>query len=78
MCHCVKSTLGIAKKVFFLFLCLAVVQLYEYIVEVEIHVSDDAQIVQLRHALENISFPVRLSNTVNITQIDIIFTGKNL
>ncbi|KAF0023108.1 hypothetical protein F2P81_023738, partial [Scophthalmus maximus] len=51
-----------------------VVQLYEYIVEVEIHVSDDAQIVQLRHALENISFPVRLSNTVNITQIDIIFT----
>lgn len=57
---------------------LEAVQLYEYIVEVEIGVSDVALIEQLRDAVENISFPVRLSNTINITQIDILFTGKNL
>ncbi|XP_069371184.1 mucin-2-like [Paralichthys olivaceus] len=51
-----------------------VVQLYEYIVEVEIHASDSALIEQLNSTLENISFPIRLSSTVNITQIDTIFT----
>ena len=57
---------------------LEAVQLYEYTLEVEIVVSDVALIEQLRDAVENISFPLRLSNTTNITQIDIIFTGKNL
>lgn len=53
------------------------VQMYEYILEVEISVSDIALIEQLRDTLENIRFPVRLFNTVNITQIDIKFTGAN-
>ncbi|XP_051264208.1 uncharacterized protein LOC127367939 isoform X50 [Dicentrarchus labrax] len=50
------------------------VQLYEYVIEVEIRISDIALIEQLRDNLENISFPVKVSNTINITQIDIIFT----
>uniref|UniRef100_A0A3B4YAI3 Uncharacterized protein n=1 Tax=Seriola lalandi dorsalis TaxID=1841481 RepID=A0A3B4YAI3_SERLL len=45
-----------------------------YMLEVEVGVSDIALVGPLTDALENISFPVRVSNTVNITQIDILFT----
>lgn len=54
------------------------VQLYEYITEVEISYSDVALIDQLKDIVENISFPFRLKNTINITQIDIIFPGKKI
>ncbi|XP_059212958.1 uncharacterized protein LOC131991519 [Centropristis striata] len=51
------------------------VQLYEYIIEVEISIVDIALIERLRDAVEITIFPIQLSNTINITQIDIIFTG---
>ncbi|XP_023270945.1 uncharacterized protein LOC111661558 [Seriola lalandi dorsalis] len=55
-----------------------VVQLYGYMLEVEVGVSDIALVGPLTDALENISFPVRVSNTVNITQIDILFTVPSI
>ncbi|XP_050928043.1 uncharacterized protein LOC127142673 [Lates calcarifer] len=51
-----------------------VVQLHEYMLEVEISIGDIAVVEQLRDTLENIDFPVRLSSTINITQITLIFT----
>lgn len=51
---------------------------HSYILEVEITVSGIALIEQLRDTVENISFPVRLSNTINITKIDMLFTGENV
>lgn len=63
---------------FFFFCSLEAAQVYEYILEVEISVSDITLIERLKDAVENISFPVRLNNTINITQIDIIFPGKNI
>uniref|UniRef100_A0A3B4TZB3 Adhesion G protein-coupled receptor F5-like n=1 Tax=Seriola dumerili TaxID=41447 RepID=A0A3B4TZB3_SERDU len=42
--------------------------------EVEVGVSNIALVGPFTDALKNISFPVRVSNSVNITQIDILFT----
>ncbi|KAM7395024.1 hypothetical protein PAMA_006664 [Pampus argenteus] len=52
----------------------AVIQLYEYLLEVELRVGDVALIEQLRNTVDNINFPIRLNNTINITKIDVIFT----
>ncbi|XP_028253417.1 uncharacterized protein adgrf6 isoform X5 [Parambassis ranga] len=50
------------------------VQLYEYIVDIEVIVANATVIMQFVDAVENISFPLRVSSTINITQIKIIFT----
>ncbi|XP_078145894.1 uncharacterized protein LOC139911641 [Centroberyx gerrardi] len=47
---------------------------YEYITKVEISASDFTVIERLRDIVDNTSFPIRLSDTVNITEIDIVFT----
>ncbi|KAF7662482.1 hypothetical protein LDENG_00235080 [Lucifuga dentata] len=49
-------------------------QLFEYIIEAEINVSDITVIERLRDSVENTIFPIPLSNTINITKIDFIFT----
>ena len=53
-------------------------ELYEYIIEIEVSVSNMALIEQLKDTVGSMSFPVRVSSTINITGIYIIFTGKNL
>lgn len=78
---CTKNTASLSTgvKCFCLIFCLLeVVQLHEYMLEVEISIGDIAVVEQLRDTLENIDFPVRLSSTINITQITLIFTGMNI
>ena len=52
-------------------------QLYEYIVEVEISTVDVGVLQQLRRILENTSLPMRVSDSINITEVNITLTGKN-
>ncbi|XP_075315945.1 uncharacterized protein LOC142375689 [Odontesthes bonariensis] len=49
-------------------------ELYEYIIEIEVRVSNMALIEQLKDTVGSMSFPVRVSSAINITGIDIIFT----
>lgn len=64
--------------VIMLFSCLLTVeQTYEYIVEVEISASNIELLEQIRQALTNMVFPVELNDMINITQIEVIFIGKN-
>ncbi|KAM9703396.1 uncharacterized protein ACNS7B_002127 [Menidia menidia] len=50
-------------------------QLYEFIIEIEVRVSNMSLIEQLKDTISSLTFPVRISTAVNITEIDIIFTG---
>ena len=52
-------------------------QLYEYIVEVEISTIDIEVLQQLKDIVENTSLPLRVSDSVNITEINITSIGKN-
>ena len=52
--------------------------LYEYIVEVEISTVDVGVLQQLRRILDNTSLPMRVSDSINITEVNITFTGKNI
>ena len=53
-------------------------QLYEYIVEVEISTVDVGVLQQLRDILDNIGLPMRVSDSINITEVNITFIGKNI
>ena len=50
-------------------------QLYEYIVEIEISTTDVEVLQQLNNVLDNISLPIRVSDSINITEVNI---GKNI
>ena len=53
-------------------------QLYEYIVEVEISTVDFKVLKQLKDILDNTSLPIRISDSINITEVNITFIGKNI
>ena len=53
-------------------------QLYEYIVEVEISTVDVEVLRQLKDILDNTSLPIRVSDSINITEVNITYTGKRL
>ena len=50
--------------------------MYEYIVEVEISTIDEEVLQQLKNILENTSLPIRVSDSINITEVNITFIGK--
>ena len=52
-------------------------QLYEYIVEVEISTVDVEVLQQLKDILHNTSLPIRVSDSINITEVNITLTGMN-
>lgn len=49
---------------------------YEYIVSVELNISEAAVITQLRTILRNISYPINISNQIQIYDVS-ISVGKN-
>ena len=51
-------------------------QLNEYTVEIEISTVDSEVLQQLRVILDNSSLPIRVSDSINITELNII--GKNI
>ena len=53
-------------------------QLYEYIVEVEVSTVDVEVLQQLKDILDNTSLPLRVSDSINITEVNITLTGKNI
>ena len=52
-------------------------ELYEYIVEVEITAVDVGVLQQLKDILDNTSLPIRVSDSINITEVNITI-GKNI
>ena len=54
-------------------------QLYEYIVEIEISTTDVKVLQQLKNVLDNTSLPLRVSDAINITDVNITFipVGKD-
>ena len=53
-------------------------QLYEYMVDVEINTVDVAVLQQLKNIVGNISLPIIVSDFINITEINITYTGKRI
>ena len=51
--------------------------LYEYIVEVEISAADVEVLQQLKDIVDNTSLPIRVSDSINITEVNITI-GKNI
>ena len=51
-------------------------QLYEYIVEVEISTVDVEVLQQLKNILDNTSLPLRVTDSINITEVNITVTGN--
>ena len=49
-------------------------QLYEYIVEVEISTVDVEVLQQLKEIVNNTSLPIRVSDSINITEVNITLT----
>ena len=62
----------------FIFDCISTepLQLNEYTVEIEISTVDSEVLQQLRVILDNTSLPIRVSDSINITELNII--GKNI
>ena len=52
-------------------------ELYEYIVEVEITAVDVGVLQQLKDILDNTSLPIRVSDSIDITEVNITI-GKNI
>ena len=50
-------------------------QPYEYIVDVEISTVDVKVLQQLKNILDNTSLPLRVSDSINITEVNITNTG---
>ncbi|XP_029902711.1 uncharacterized protein LOC115355924 [Myripristis murdjan] len=53
-------------------------QLYEYQVEAEISASNFTVLEQLQDIVNNISLPIRLNSSINITRINISFTAPTV
>ena len=53
-------------------------QLYEYIIEIEISTVDVEVLQQLKDILVNTSLPLRVSDSINITEVNINIIGKNI
>ena len=52
--------------------------LYEYIVEVEINTVDVQVLQQLKDIVHNFSLPIRVSDSINITEVNITILGKDI
>ena len=53
-------------------------ELCEYVVEVEIRTVDVEVLEQLKDIVNNTSFPIRVSDSINITEVNITITGKKI
>ena len=50
----------------------------KYIVEVEISTVDVKVLRQLKNILDNTSLPIRVSDSINITEVNITYTGTRI
>ena len=51
--------------------------LYEFIVEVEITAADVKVLEQLKDIVDNTSLPIIVSDSINITEVNITISGKS-